>query len=480
MSLGSPEGGPQPDTVELTRAVTHIGLSQANVGKLQALDALSDEFLRVCQIYARRFCTTEAPNGFGELVEVTTLSDRWHRCAVQQAAGIARSWRSNRAWLYEDYLGRLRSFEYHERAGTLFRGRKRPEWREPSVPTLTAVVLRANANVVKDADAKKVVRLEAAEGTTFDFWLQIATLAPRQPILVPVRLSDYHREALSERERNTSVELSRRSGQWWLTVSITERVEPTTSEVSVAVGADVGIANFVTGSDSTQYGSFRGNLAERHKRDREKRTNKSRLRASLKKKAEAARADPAARPPRLPSVENKRLGRHVRQEINRAVNEFLADHVGMILVIELLSVASMRMRSRAMNAYLYASNLGHVLKQLKWKARLRGQQVIEVPSPYSSQECRICHSATRANRPDQRTFRCTVCGHEGVHADIEAALTILSRKDDDELRQASWPEAIKAILDRRHAEWLAQRAARSVAPRPVARPDEGRGSTGVG
>ena len=39
---------------------------------------------------------------------------------------------------------------------------------------------------------------------------------------------------------------------------------------------------------------------------------------------------------------NKRLARHVRQSINRAVNEFYADHPGCQVAYEQLSVATMR------------------------------------------------------------------------------------------------------------------------------------------
>jgi IS605 OrfB family transposase len=453
-----PETKSRVEPVKVTRAVTHIGLGEANEGKLAALNKLAEEFLRVCQLYVERFCSLEEPDAYREPIEQTELSERWHRVAIQQAAGVAKSWRTNRKRLHEQYLERVRSYEYHEKRGTLWKGRKRPEWKEPRIPQLSAMVIRANANVVAEVHEERVARLEAAEGTTYDFWLRISTLEPGKPMFVPVRLSAYHRSAIGELARNTSVELARRDGKWWLTVTVSDTVEPTTSEVSVAVGADVGIKTLVRGSDGTEYGTFDGKLAKRHKKDRQKRQRKAKLRACLEKKGVK----------KLPSVEDKRLGRHVRQEINRAVNEFLADHAGMILVIEILSVASMRFRAKAMNAYLYASNLGHILKQMKWKAMLCGQEVIEVASAYTSQECRICHYTAPGNRPKQETFSCEVCGNRG-NADVEAALTILSRRGDQEIAEAGSRDEIKAILDRRHAEWLDQTGFRSESARLVAR-----------
>lgn len=48
--------------MRLTRAITHIRLSDANTGKLAQLDALAAEYMRLCQQYMTAFCTTAEPN----------------------------------------------------------------------------------------------------------------------------------------------------------------------------------------------------------------------------------------------------------------------------------------------------------------------------------------------------------------------------------------------------------------------------------
>src|SRR5215469_15973691 len=92
-------GEPYP----VTRAVTHIRLLEVNAGKLAALDALAAVFLLLCQQYVTLFCTEEAPDKLRDPLYPTPLSERWHRVAIMQAAGIARSWRSNRASAYRQY-----------------------------------------------------------------------------------------------------------------------------------------------------------------------------------------------------------------------------------------------------------------------------------------------------------------------------------------------------------------------------------------
>ena len=130
-----------------------------------------------------------------------------------------------------------------------------------------------------------------------------------------------------------------------------------------------------------RYGSFHGKLARRQKRDREKRRRKAKLRACLKQKA-------ITKLPSMSSASGQRLGRHVRQEINRAVNLMIADHLHARIIYEDLSVASMRFKARSMNAYLSASNLAHIPKQIAWATAKRAMAAHAVKAVYSSQECR--------------------------------------------------------------------------------------------
>jgi len=83
-----------------------------------------------------------------------------------------------------------------------------------------------------------------------------------------------------------------------LTLSFDEDVPHKTEPEAPCVGVDVGIANFIMTSTGKSYGSFQGDLAKKHKRDREKRRRKAKLRASLEKKGVPRNSCllPAARP----------------------------------------------------------------------------------------------------------------------------------------------------------------------------------------
>jgi hypothetical protein len=429
----------QRDPEKLTKAVTHIRLIEVNPGKLAALDALAPVYLVLCQQYVTLFCTDEHPDKFHVPVFPTSLSERWHRVAIQQ------SWRTNRASAYQDYLDDLLEYHEQEAEGILDEQATEPEWREWDVPTLRQTCIQANANVVVP---------EPAQDSTFDYWLTISTLDFRKQLLVPVKLADYHKEQITDsktgkvKKLNTSVTLNKRETGWWLTLSYDETVKVHTEPDAPVVGVDVGIANFLTTSDGQHYGTFHGKLRERQKRDREKRRRKAKLRKCLEKKGFK----------QLPSTSSKsgqRLIRHVRQEINLAVNQCFAEHEGAQLAYEHLSVATMKHKARAMNAYMRASNLAHIPEQIAWNAAKRGIRATRVKSAYTSQECSVCHYVDRANRPNQQTFCCQVCGYS-AHADLNAAINVQHRLGDEELRACKDRKAVKALLLRRHQEWKKQ------------------------
>ena len=423
-------GEPYP----VTRAVTHIRLVEVNPGKLAALDALAPVYLALCQQYVTLFCMQERPNKLRDPLYQTPLSERWHRVAIMQAAGIARSWRSNRASAYQQYQDDLEQYQKKQADGPLEASAEEPRWREWTVPILRQPCIQANVNVVK---------LEESRVETYDYWLSISTLEKGQPIQVPVKLASYHKAQLTDpktgqiRKLNSSVQLNQREGVWWLTLSYDEEVSLQTPTEAPVVGIDVGIANFVTTSTGKHYGSFHKNRRARHKRDRAKRRRKAKLRACLQKKG-------VQKLPSTSSRTGQRLIRHVKQEISHAVNQCFADpeHQGVQFAYEQLSVASMRFKAKAQNAYLRASHLGHIPAQIQWNSQKRGVLATPVISAYSSQECSVCHYTDRKNRPDQRTFRCQMCGLE-AHADHNAAINLSRRVGDKHLRTCRDRKAIK-------------------------------------
>lgn len=433
---------------QLTRAITHIALTDGHRGKLAELYRVWVVYRPLCEQYIAYFCTEATPDATIDFVYGSTLSGRWQRVAVQQAAGIAQSWRSNRANHWADYQGRLQAYERLEEAQRA--RRKAPVWTEPRRPQLQALSIQANRNVVQPMDEKAaVLALEPAERVVFDLWLRVSTLDKGQPIYVPVRLSAYHKQALGSLTPNTSVTLNQRKGRWWLTLTVTHPypvIDP--AQARGTTGADIGIRNYITDGYGRHYGSFTDNLLAAHERDQAKRQRKAKLRACLEKKG-------VLKLPSTTSASGQRLARRTRQDINFAVNRFLDDHVNDVVAVESLSISAMRFKSRRMNGVLRASNLAHIPRHLKWSAAKRGIPIVSVQAAYSSQECPRCHFTARANRPNQQTFCCQVCGYAD-HADVVAARNLESRLNDAPLAACRGLTPIKHLLDCRHADWRTQ------------------------
>jgi hypothetical protein len=417
--------------IRVTRAVPHIRLCDVNHAKIEALDRLAAEYQHLCQQYTTYFCTDAQPDGYLAPCFESALSQRWQRVAIQQAAGIAQSWLTNRAHATQGYLDALAAYEEDHEPDEV-----QPEWKDWKTPVLKEPVIQANANVAL---------LQSSQASGFDYWLRLSTLEKGQPVFLPVKLSAYHRQALTGKTLNSSTVLARKRNGWWLTLSYDDQVPIQTTQDAPVIGVDVGIANFLTTSDGRHYGSFTGKLVQRHQRDREKRRRKAKLRACLKKKGVE----------RLPSTRDARLARTVRQEIHRAVNELYRDHVGCQIAFEQLHVATMRFKARRLNAYMYASNLAHIPKQLAWGAAKRGMRATTVKSAYTSQACQRCHYVARSNRPDQQTFCCGVCGWQ-MHADHNAAVNIAARHGDREIQACSTRQELKALLAARHRWWRAE------------------------
>ncbi len=221
-SLG--QGKPQL----ITKAVTHIQLIEVNPGKLAALDALAPVFLSLCQQYVTFFCTEQQPDKFHPPVFRTLLSERWHRVAIQQAAGIAQSWRTNREQAHQDYLEELEAYQEQQADATQSLQAQEPVWKEWDVPTLQQTCIQANANVVL---------LEPSQDSTFDYWLKISTLESRQVLLVPVKLAAYHRQVLKGKIINTSVTLNKRNTGWWVMIGRSDDARPSCVSASKRRGS---------------------------------------------------------------------------------------------------------------------------------------------------------------------------------------------------------------------------------------------------
>jgi ribosomal protein L37AE/L43A len=366
------------------KAITHLKLDQANPGKLERLDELAAEYQRIVQAYVDWLISHEIrqQDKYAFLPEQETstkLSDRWQRCAWQQACGIVRSWYSN--------------------------ARENP-------PKLQNVCIQANANVVV---------IEPSSTAQFDFWLRISTLDAGHPVRIPIKVYEHARKTLSQFPKLCSgVTINRREGEWFATL-VVERNGPK-AKSSKVTGVDIGMVSIASTSHGRRYGQVSSELRRRVERANAKRRRKQRLNACLKRKSRAS-----------VSLKDGKAEAFARNEIGRALNQMLDELPGGTKVaLERLSVKDMRFKSRQMNRALRASQLGYARDKLKFKLDERGIRYRSVQPAYSSQQCSQCGFTISMNRRSQAEFHCLWCGFQ-ANADENAASNIAERFSDEEL-----------------------------------------------
>jgi putative transposase len=368
----------------MKKAITHLKLDQANPGKLERLDELASEYQRIAQAYVDWLISHEMhqPDKYATIPEQeisTKLSDRWQRCAWQQACGIVQSWHSN--------------------------ARENP-------PKLQNVCLQANANVVV---------IEPSKTAQFDYWLRISTLQAGHPVRIPIKLYEHAKKTLAQFPKLcSSVTLNRREGEWFATFV----VERKGSKVQAAevIGVDIGMVSIVSTSSGRRYGQVSPELRRRVEHANAKRRLKQQLNACLKRKSRAT-----------VSLKDDKTEAFARNEIGRALNQMLDELPGGTKVaLERLTVKDMRFKSRQMNRALRASQLGYVRDKLKFKLDERGIRYRSVQPAYSSQQCSQCGFTISMNRRSQAEFDCLWCGFK-ANADQNAASNIAERFSDKEL-----------------------------------------------
>ncbi len=380
----------------MKKSITHLKLNQANSKKLQKLDELAIEHQRVVQAYVNWLIEREVrePNKYADIPEEevsTPLSDRWQRCAWQQACGIVQAWYSNEG---------------------------------ENLPVLHNVCIQANANVVV---------IEPSRTPQFDFWLRISTLDARHPIRIPVTLYERAKKTLAQFPKLCrGVTLNRREGEWYVTF-VVERKSPKVKSSRI-VGVDIGMVSIVSTSEGQRYGQVSAELRRRVECVAEKRRRKHKLNACLKRKNKP-----------VISLRDSRAEAFARNEIGRALNEMLDElPKGVNVALERLSIRDMRFKSRQMNRSLRASQLAYTRDKLKFKLDERSIRYRSVQPAYSSQQCSHCGFTISMNRRSQSSFQCLWCGFE-ANADENAAQNIAERFGDDELNALPFRE-VETVL----------------------------------
>jgi putative transposase len=194
-----------------------------------------------------------------------------------------------------------------------------------------------------------------------------------------------------------------------------------------SVGLDMGVAILAALSDGTMIENPKalGKVKKKLKRF-DQALSRKQPESNNRRKAKAKRAG------------LHRRVRNVRRDALHKASTMLTKSHGQI-AIEALKVKNMvksgGTRKRGLNRVMHDASLGEFRRQLEYKGKRYGCEIVAVPPQYTSQRCSSCGHVDAGNRASQSVFKCLSCGF-GCNADTNAAINILAA--------ASWPEAQNA------------------------------------
>jgi len=224
--------------------------------------------------------------------------------------------------------------------------------------------------------------------------------------------------------------VSRRAGQWHVSVQWQRETAEPLPSILPAVGIDRGIAVFAALSDGTSIAPVNhGKKALRALRKAQRNLSRKKRGSSNQRKA------------------IRRVAK-IHMRVANARKSFLHEQTTTIaknhgaVVVEALKVRNMSasakgttaepgkmVRQKAgLNRAILDQGWGMFSRFLGYKLADRGGTLIEVLPQYTSQTCAECGTVDARSRVDQARFVCTGCGHE-ANADTNAAINVLRRAD---------------------------------------------------
>lgn len=222
-----------------------------------------------------------------------------------------------------------------------------------------------------------------------------------------------------------NVTVSWHAGRWYISVETMREVPDPLPTASTTIGIDLGIARFATLSDGTHIAPI-ASFKQHEQRLRIAQQALARKQKGSRnwKKAKAHIQRVQAR------IANVR-----RDFLHKASTTISKNHA--VVIVEDLKVQSMSAsvkgtleepgrqvaQKRGLNRSILDQGWFEFRRQLEYKLRWSGGQLLAVPAAYTSRTCPCCGHAEVGNRPSQAVFCCLACGFEG-HADHVAALNI--------------------------------------------------------
>ena len=252
------------------------------------------------------------------------------------------------------------------------------------------------------------------------------------------------------------------AGTYSLRVYVPQQCEEK-RKTGTVIGIDLGYTEMMATSEQellgTDLGKYFSAIADKRGKNSEGRNRMHSLFRHLLKKSGKDNLAKAERIRKHNLGRKKQRARYIRDIgviktiVNRELNLLFTRKTNPIktIVVEDLSARMKVHLGKKWNRRLSGWMRGYLQERIRYKAKKHGIEVSEVNPAHSSRECPRCHCTDKKNRQGD-VFKCSHCGYHG-HADLVAALNILDRLGDKEIRKGMSPSRVKAVLDGRYVGW---------------------------
>jgi putative transposase len=222
------------------------------------------------------------------------------------------------------------------------------------------------------------------------------------------------------------VTVSRYCGDWYVSISTKQEIDPKHYTPNKCIGIDVGITRFVTFSD----GNFIKPLNAFRKQ--ELHLAKAQRKVARKQRGSNNRRKAQFKVAKI----HRKIARQRQDYLHKASTMICKNHA--IICIEDLKVSNMSRSASGtkenpgknvaaksgLNKSILDQGWGMFRSMLSYKSAWNGCTLVAVPPQHTSQTCPKCQNVDRDNRLNQSDFKCTKCGYED-NADHVGALNVL-------------------------------------------------------
>ncbi|MCA0455288.1 MAG: transposase [Chloroflexi bacterium] len=227
---------------------------------------------------------------------------------------------------------------------------------------------------------------------------------------IPYSAGDRQKELLQYQQGETDLVYTKTTKEFFL-LATCDIPDPDQRQTDEALGIDMGVTNIAVSSDGQKFSSE--SIEYTRKRY-----------AKLRKALQQRGSKSAKRHLKKLTGRQQRFQKDVNHVISKQLIIQAKDTNRSIRVEDLTHI---RERTTVRGADNRAKHSNWAFAQLQYflayKARMHGIKLEQVDPRHTSQRCFVCGHIERANRKNQETFLCCVCGY-AAHADVNAAKNI--------------------------------------------------------